>query len=60
MVQKGVRMEGKEIEREKEPRMERVRVGGRLTACEGDRVEIKISIRVCGWKHYGILGSCQC
>lgn len=35
-------------------------VGSRLAACEGDSVEIKISIRACGWSDYNVLGSCQC
>lgn len=60
MVQKGVRVEGKEVERETEPRMGKEGVGSRLAACEGDTVEIKISIRACGWSDYNVLGSCQC
>lgn len=36
------------------------RVGGRPAACEGDSVEMKISIRVCGWRDYSVLRSCQC
>lgn len=58
MVQKGVRVEGKE--RETEPGMGKEGVGSRLAACEGDSVEIKISIRACGWSDYNVLGSCQC
>lgn len=55
-----MREEGKEVERETESKMETEGVGSRLAACEGDNVEIKISIRACGWSDYNVLGSCQC
>lgn len=62
MVQKRVRVERKGIERkrETEPRMGKEGGCSRLAASQGDSVEIKISIRACGWSDYSVLGSCQC